>query len=110
MGESLDRAFTGEEVERALFQMSPHKAPGPDGFTTSFFQKHWALVKDSVTEAVLGFLNGGPMSRVVNHTVLVLTPKVANPQELTQFRPLSLCNVIYKICSKTMANRLANSR
>jgi hypothetical protein len=86
--------------------MSPNKAPGPDGFTAGFFQKHWTLVKDSVTNAVLGFLNGGDMSEVVNQTVLVLIPKVANPQELTQFRPISLCNVLYKICSKSLANRL----
>jgi hypothetical protein len=63
-------------------------------------------VKDSVTNAVLGFLNGGDMSEVVNQTVMVLIPKVANPQELTQFRPISLCNVLYKICSKSLANRL----
>jgi hypothetical protein len=93
-------------VEQALFQMSPNKAPGPDGFTAGFFQKHWTLVKDSVTNAVLGFLNGGDMSEVVTQTVLVLISKVANPQELTQFRPISLCNVLYKICSKSLANRL----
>jgi hypothetical protein len=106
MTELLDRSFKEEEVERALFQMSPHKSPGPDGFTAGFFQKHWALVKDSVTAAVLGFLEGGQMNGVINQTVLVLIPKVAHPQELTQFRPISLCNVIYKICSKTMANRM----
>jgi hypothetical protein len=106
MGELLDRPFLAEEVERALFQMSPSKAPDPDGFTAGFFQKHWALVKDSITEVVLGFLNGGVMSEEVNKTVLVLIPKVANPHELTQFQPISLCNVLYKICSKIMANRL----
>lgn len=59
-----------------------------------------------MTEAVLGFLNGGEMPEVINQTLLVLIPKVANPQELTQYRPISLFNVLYKICSKAMANRL----
>lgn len=55
---------------------------------------------------MLGFLNGGEMAEEVNQTLLVLIPKVANPQELTQYRPISLCNVLYKIRSKVMANRL----
>jgi len=83
MAEVLEQAFTVEEVEKALFQMGPNKAPGPDGFTAGFFQRHWSLVKESVVIAVLGFLNGGEMCNEVNRTVLVLIPKVANPQELT---------------------------
>jgi hypothetical protein len=106
MGEMLERVYTAQEVEKALFQMGPGKAPGVDGFTAGFFQKHWCLLKNSVTAAVLGFLNGGDMPEVINRTILVLIPKVANPDELSNFRPISLCNVIYKLCSKVMANRL----
>ena len=98
MNEMLCQPFTPEEVEVALFQMGPNKALGEDGFTAGFFQKHWALMKENVTVAVLGFLNGGELPEQINRTVLVLIPKVANPQELTQFRPISLCNVLYKLC------------
>lgn len=106
MAEGLLRVITGEEVERALFQMGPSKAPGTDGSTAGFFQKHWQLVGETVTKAVLGFLNGGEMPGSIYKTILVLIPKVANPQEMTQFRSISLCNVSYKLCSKVLANRL----
>jgi hypothetical protein len=106
MQETLEQAFFVDEVEAAVFQMGPSKAPGADGFTAGFLQKHWTLVKDKVIVTVLGFLNGGEMPEVKNQTIHVLIPKVANPQELSQFRPISLCNVIYKICSKVLANRL----
>jgi hypothetical protein len=77
-----------------------------DGFNAGFFHAHWQLVKPFVMAAVLGFLNGGDILEEVNKTLLVLIPKVSNPQDLSQYRPTSLCNVLYKLCSKTMANRL----
>ena len=42
----------------------------------------------------------------VNSTTLILIPKVKNPQIMKNFIPISLCNVIYKLCSKVLANRL----
>lgn len=102
----LERPFTEEEVEAALFRMAPNKAPGMDGFNDGFYQTHWQLIKPCVVSAVLGFLNGGEIPVEVNQTILVLIPKVNNLQDLSQFRPISLCNVLYKLCSKTMANRL----
>jgi hypothetical protein len=102
----LDRAFTPEEVGTTLFMMHLGKAPGSDGFNVGFFQRYWGTFKESVTMAVLDFLNGGEMPEEVNRTLLVLIPKVANPQQLSQYRPISLCNVLYKICSKSMAIRM----
>jgi hypothetical protein len=106
MNSRLCRPFEAIEIEKALFDMKPSKAPGADGFTAGFFQKHWQLVKEDVTKAVLALLQGDHMPEIVNRTIIVLIPKVKNPQNITQYRPIALCNVLYKVCSKVLANRL----
>lgn len=106
MNEELTRPYTKAEGKRALFMMGPDKALGPDGFTAGFFQYHSDLAGPSVTQAVLKLLNEGILADEVNLTTIVLIPKVSNPLNMKQFRPISLCNVIYKICSKVLANHM----
>ncbi|KAL0006567.1 hypothetical protein SO802_008069 [Lithocarpus litseifolius] len=98
--------FSAEEVKLALFQMGLTKAPRPDGMNALFYQRFWHVVGDTVVDAVLDFLNNGHMLLDINHTYIVLIPKVKNPEKMSNFRPISLCNVIYKIISKVLANRL----
>ena len=102
----LPAPYSGDEVKTALFQMYPTKAPGPDGYPAHFFQRHWELCGGEVTKVVLRILRGEEGSEAINETILVLIPKVKDPSDLTQFRPISLCNVVYKIISKMLANRL----
>lgn len=106
MNDLLLKPFKEEEVREALFMMNPNKAPGPDGLTAGFYQHHWELIRPAVTRAVLDFLSGGDMPEKVNLTTIVLIPKVRQPQAMKQYRPISLCNVVYKICSKLLANRM----
>jgi hypothetical protein len=87
----------GEEVKSALFQMFPTKALGLAGFRAHFFQTHWDLCGEEVMTAVLKVLGGDDDIREINQTLKVLISKVANPEEFGQFRPISLCSVIYKI-------------
>ena len=56
--------------------------------------------------AILEFLNNGHMLLALNHTHIVLIPKIKNPIKMFDFRPISLCNVIYKIIAKVLANKL----
>ncbi|KAH9651249.1 reverse transcriptase domain-containing protein [Citrus sinensis] len=106
MGNYLDQPFTEEEVADALAQMCPTKAPGPDGLPAAFFQKHWSSVKEGVVTTCLHVLNEGGNLAPLNHTYIALIPKENKPKKVTEFRPISLCNVIYRIIAKTMENRL----
>ena len=106
MNEKLTATFTNEEVKQPLDQMGPLKAPGPDGFTASFYQKHWSTVGLEVCDVALYFLNTAHMDGLINATNIALIPKCNNPISVTEFQPISLCNVIYKIIAKVLANRL----
>ncbi|XP_040987788.1 uncharacterized protein LOC121235507 [Juglans microcarpa x Juglans regia] len=64
-----------------------------------------ALRRD-VDDAVLEFLNGGNMVPDLNHTLIALIPKVKMPKEVMEYRPISLCNVLYKLISKVLTNRV----
>lgn len=86
--------------------MFPTKSPGPDGFPAHFYQRHWDICGDDITKAILRIINGEESAACGNDTILVLIPKITNPVLLSQFRPISLCNVLYKIASKVVSNRL----
>ena len=106
MNESLIREFTGDEVVVALKQIHPNKASGLDGMSAVFFQKHWSIVGNNITNMILNVLNHNIPISELNKTNISLIPKISNPKRMTDFRPISLCNVVYKLISKILANRL----
>ena len=75
-----------------------------------FFQHFWPTIGNVVTKIVLDFLNLGIIPPMFNETHIVLVQKIKikkhNPNCITDYRPSSLCNVIYKFASKVFANRL----
>ena len=106
MVEMLSSEYSADEVQTALFQMGPTKFPGPDGMNALFYQKFWHIVGDDVTNVVLHFLNYGIMDPEISYTYIVLIPRIKSLEKMSDYRPISLCNVIYKIISKVLANRL----
>jgi hypothetical protein len=106
MNDILLQPVTEDEVKIALFQIPPSKAPGPDGMTALFFQKYWHVLSADITYAVLNCISFRKILKSVNFTHIALIPKVANLESMGQFRPISLCNVLYKLVSKVLANKL----
>jgi hypothetical protein len=84
--------INNEEVKRALFNMNPWKAPGPDGFPAGFYQKSWEIVGETVCDFVKRVWQQPNVIADVNQTDISLIPKVPHLEYITQFRPISLCN------------------
>jgi hypothetical protein len=106
MNDFLLWEFQEEEVMQALDCIGDLKAPGPDGMPSIFYKKHWEIVGPQVVKEVLAVLNGGPIPEDWNDTWVALIPKVKNPEAMKDLRPISLCNVVYKLISKVLANHL----
>ena len=106
MNQYLTAEYTRAKVERVVNQMEPLKGPGPDGLPPLFFQKYWRVVGDDVVAVVLSCLQSGAIPPSINYTFITLIPKVKSPTKVTDYRPISLCNILYKIVSKVIANRL----
>lgn len=106
MNQKLNVPFTREEVEIAMRQMAPLKALGQDGFGACVFHKHWKVVGNDVYATVLHILYGNSMTSLLNQTFIPLIPIVKNPDFVDKFRPISLCNILYKLVFKTIVNHL----
>lgn len=87
----------------ALFQIGDLKAPGPDGLHAVFFKRFWSLLGDTLVSEVLDAVNNCKILDGWNDTTVILIPKVNNPTMVSQFHPISLCNVVYKVISKMLA-------
>ena len=104
--QECSRGVSVEEIKKALFSMGPLKSPGPDGFNALFYQNQWDIVGSSVVNLVKFIFSNPEAVREINGTLIVLIPKKEPPETAKDLRPISLCNVIYKIVTKVIANRL----
>ncbi|KAK4394643.1 hypothetical protein Sango_1618600 [Sesamum angolense] len=97
---------TIDEVKTAFFDIEEDKAPGPDGFSSGFFKAAWPVVGEEVSKAIIDFFKTGRLLKQLNATLLTLIPKVRTPHSVAEFRPISCCNVVYKVISKILVSRI----
>ncbi|KAL0293182.1 UNVERIFIED_CONTAM: hypothetical protein Sangu_3243200 [Sesamum angustifolium] len=108
-----DRRFlcimlTLEKVREAVFSIDPDSVAGPDGFGAVFFHTCWEIIAEDVFGAVTEFFRGEKMLKGFTATTISLIPKTASPTCWNEYRPISLCNVTNKICTKLMTIRLGH--
>jgi hypothetical protein len=104
----LTEPFTMEEFKEAMFSMHPDKCPGPDGFSPSFFQQFWHLCGQYIFNESCIWLETGSFPSTLTLTNIALIPKGDSQASMKDWRPIALCNVIYKLVAKVLANRLKN--
>lgn len=102
----LSRLVSKEDVLKAVMGMKYYKALGPDGFQPIFYKRYWDIVGDEVWRFVHDSFRYGQFSAPVTDTLMVLIPKHDSPNTFKSFCPNSLCNVLYKIVTKVLVNRL----
>jgi hypothetical protein len=104
--EALMTPISQDEVDLAIQELPTGKVPGPNGFTTNFFHSCWPMLREEVWQLVEESRSYGKVLPALNATFLTLIPKEERVTNTKNFRPISLCNVIYKIISKVIALKL----
>lgn len=104
MKTTLAENYTREEVVAALKQMALVKSLSIDGFNPIFYQIYWHIIEGEITSIVLKFLKF--FDNCIKFTYIALISKISNLILASDFRPISLCNVMYELVSKFLANRL----
>ncbi|XP_071687594.1 uncharacterized protein [Rutidosis leptorrhynchoides] len=97
----LEQPFCEDEIWNAIIGCESSKPPAPDGFSFKFFKKYWELIKDDLMRAMCWFWEKSEISHGCNASFLSLIPKKKDPQDLGDYRPISLIESDYKIIDKS---------
>ncbi|KAF8116107.1 hypothetical protein N665_0022s0037 [Sinapis alba] len=103
--EMLSALYTDLDIQNAFLSLPSSKAPGPDGYPSEFFKANWYVVGRDMIDAVREFMVTGKILQQWNSTIITLVPKKQNAIKMTEFRPISCCNSVYKTPSRECPSR-----
>ena len=105
--ENLEGEITLTELAQALKNMKNDKSPGLDGFTAEFFKFFWIDIGVFVLRSLNMGYRTGNLSVTQKQGIITCLPKPnKNRHFLKNWRPISLLNVVYKLVSAVIANRI----
>ncbi|XP_013624393.1 PREDICTED: uncharacterized protein LOC106330483 [Brassica oleracea var. oleracea] len=104
--QALETPVLDDEITRTLFSLPKDKCSGPDGYNVEFMRASWSIVGKDVCEPIKEFFRNGRLLKDLNCTAIVLIPKNLEASALGDYRPISCCNMVYKLISKIIANRI----
>jgi len=92
-----------EDIRQVVFSIENEKAPGPGSYSSFFFKQAWSIVGRDFCAAIQDFFHSSRLLKQVSHSIIALVPKSENASSLSDFRPISYRNVIYKVLAKILA-------
>lgn len=104
--DEIGRDITRDEIKKSLFNINKDKSPGPNGFNGHFFRTSWNIVGQEITNAILEFFELGQLLKSINATYLALIHICPNLQLVKDYIPISCFNLLYKVISKILAERI----
>lgn len=108
--DEMNMSFTAlpseSEIYYAVMSINGGKAPGPDRFSSKFYQAYWHIIKADVVRDIRQFFSSGYLHPQQNVTHIRLIPKGIGPRRVSDYRPIALCNTHYKIIGKILSHRL----
>ncbi|GJW99057.1 RNA-directed DNA polymerase, eukaryota, reverse transcriptase zinc-binding domain protein [Tanacetum coccineum] len=89
----LIQEVTDKEIHNAICDTDDNKAPGPDGFTSTFYKKAWPVIRKDMCRAIKEFFTKGSLLKELNATLITLVPKIPNPSKVSELTHCLLqCN------------------
>ena len=104
--EELTEGFTTKEMDDLVKHMAVDKAPGPDGFNGMFLKKCWPIIKQDFYNLASDFHQRSICLENINSSFITLVTKKPSPEQINDYRPISLTNTCLKFLTKMVADRL----
>jgi len=99
-------SFHEDEIRAVVWDCGSEESPGPDGLNFEFIKQFWKLLKPDISRFLDEFHANRIFPKGSNASFIALIPKVKDPQNLNEYKPISLIGCVYKIMAKLLANRL----